>query len=88
MRRGDVAKRIDSIAGGGTAQAARRLRVAGTGVLLAALVNLAGFGAMSLASHPALFSVGITTLFGIASSLGLTLFVVPTLLELGGRRTA
>lgn len=73
---------------GGTAQAARRLRVAGTGVLLAALVNLAGFGAMSLASHPALFSVGITTLFGIASSLGLTLFVVPTLLELGGRRTA
>lgn len=71
---------------GDTAQAARRLRVAGTGVLLAALVNLAGFGAMSLASHPALFSVGITTLFGIASSLGLTLFVVPTLLELCGRR--
>ncbi|MBX3473849.1 MAG: MMPL family transporter [Planctomycetes bacterium] len=73
---------------GDTAQAAKRLRVAGTGVLLAALVNLAGFGAMSLASHPALFSVGITTLFGIASSLGLTLFVVPTLLELGGRRAA
>jgi len=71
-----------------TAQAAKRLRVAGTGVLLAALVNLAGFGAMSLASHPALFSVGITTLLGIASSLMLTLLVVPTLLEMGGRRRA
>ncbi|MBE7492161.1 MAG: MMPL family transporter [Planctomycetes bacterium] len=68
------------------AQAPARLRVAGTGVLLAALVNLAGFGALSLAGHPALFSVGITTLLGIASSLGLTLFVVPTLLELCGRR--
>jgi predicted RND superfamily exporter protein len=27
--------------------------------------------------------VGITTVFGILASLGLTLFVVPTLLEIG-----
>lgn len=71
---------------GDTEEAARRLRVAGTGVLLAALVNLAGFGTLALAGHPALFSVGITTVFGILASLGLTLFIVPTLLEIGKAR--
>jgi predicted RND superfamily exporter protein len=63
--------------------AGQRLRVAGTGVLLAALTNLCGFGTLAMAGHPALFSVGITTVFGILASLGLTLFVVPTLLEIG-----
>lgn len=66
---------------GSSEDAAKRLRLAGTGVLVAALTTLFGFGTLALASHPALFSVGITTVLGIVSSLVLTLFVVPTLLE-------
>jgi predicted RND superfamily exporter protein len=50
-------------------------------VLIAGMTTLFGFGSLALASHPALFSVGITTAIGVLSALALTLFVVPTLLE-------
>lgn len=61
---------------------------AGAGVLVAALTTLFGFGSLALASHPALFSVGISTAIGVVSSLTLTLFLTPTLLEWfsGGKR--
>lgn len=66
---------------GGAEEAARRLRDAGAGVLLAALTTLFGFGTLAMAGHPALFSVGVTTGIGVTTALLLTLFVVPTLLE-------
>ncbi len=56
------------------------LRHATAGVMIAALTTLFGFGSLSLASHPALFSVGATAGIGVTSALLLTLFVVPTLL--------
>ncbi len=68
-----------------TDDANRRLQHAGSGVLIAALTTLFGFGSLALAAHPALFSVGVTTGIGVLSALVLTLFVVPTLLEWSGR---
>jgi predicted RND superfamily exporter protein len=69
------------------AEVRRRLLHAGSGVTIAALTTLFGFGSLALASHPALFSVGVTTAIGVLSALVLTLFVVPTLLELGAAST-
>ena len=69
-------------------EADRRLKHAGTGVLLAAVTTLFGFGSLALASHPALFSVGVTTTIGVTAALVLTLAVVPTLLELGSKEKA
>ncbi|MBX3459257.1 MAG: MMPL family transporter [Planctomycetes bacterium] len=63
-------------------EADRRLSHAGAGVVVAALTTLFGFGSLALANHPALFSVGVTTAIGVSSALLLTLFVVPTLLEM------
>lgn len=68
------------------AEAERRLTHAGSGVLVAALTTLFGFGSLALANHPALFSVGVTTAIGVTSALLLTLFVVPTLLEMTAPR--
>jgi predicted RND superfamily exporter protein len=65
----------------GAEDAQRRLQHAGSGVLIAGMTTLFGFGSLALASHPALFTVGITTAIGVLSALVLTLFVVPTLLE-------
>lgn len=62
-------------------EADKRLKHAGTGVMVAALTTLFGFGSLALAEHPALFSVGATTAIGVSSALVLTLGVVPTLLE-------
>jgi predicted RND superfamily exporter protein len=64
-------------------EAVERLKHAGAGVVVAALTTLFGFGSLALASHPALFSVGVTTGIGVTSALILTLAVVPTLLETG-----
>jgi predicted RND superfamily exporter protein len=69
-------------------EADRRLKHAGTGVLLAAVTTLFGFGSLALASHPALFSVGVTATIGVTAALVLTLAVVPTLLELGSKEKA
>ena len=48
-------------------------------VLFSALSTLAGFGALTLARHPALFSMGLTVLTGIATALIMALFVIPLL---------
>lgn len=68
------------------AEAEKRLSHAGAGVVVAALTTLFGFGSLALANHPALFSVGVTTAIGVTSALLLTLFVVPTLLEMSAPR--
>jgi predicted RND superfamily exporter protein len=72
VARGDVQQ--------GNATPEDTLRHATAGVMIAALTTLFGFGSLSLASHPALFSVGATAGIGVTSALLLTLFVVPTLL--------
>jgi predicted exporter len=48
-------------------------------VLFSALSTLAGFGALILARHPALFSMGLTVLTGITTALIMALFVIPLL---------
>jgi predicted exporter len=48
-------------------------------VLFSALSTLAGFGALTLASHPALFSIGLTVLTGITAALIVALGIIPRL---------
>ncbi len=48
-------------------------------VLVSGLTTLLGFGALVLASHPALHSIGLTVLIGIAAAIPAALFVVPCL---------
>lgn len=59
----------------------RRLVKAATGISAAALTTLFGFGSLALASHPALFSVGITTTIGVISALVLAVVVVPSIMD-------
>ncbi|MCC6574101.1 MAG: MMPL family transporter [Planctomycetes bacterium] len=66
------------------ATARERMASAGGGIAAAAITTLFGFGSLAIASHPALFSVGITTTIGITSSLILALFVTPSLVARGG----
>jgi len=46
-------------------------------VLLGGLTSLVGMGALALASHPALYSLGITVLLGMCGAIPSALFVVP-----------
>lgn len=48
-------------------------------VLVSGLTTLAGFGALVLARHPALHSIGITVLLGIGGAIPAALFVIPAL---------
>ncbi|WP_028573481.1 MMPL family transporter [Desulfonatronum lacustre] len=48
-------------------------------VLVSGLTTLLGFGALVLADHPALHSIGLTVLIGIAAAIPAALFVVPCL---------
>ncbi|SMP46369.1 MMPL family protein [Desulfonatronum zhilinae] len=48
-------------------------------VLVSGLTTLLGFGALILADHPALHSIGLTVLIGIAAAIPAALFVVPCL---------
>ena len=48
-------------------------------VLLAGLTTLAGFGALVLARHPALHSIGLTVLLGIGAAMPTALLVIPAL---------
>jgi uncharacterized protein len=48
-------------------------------VLVSGLTTLLGFGALVLADHPALHSIGLTVLIGIAAAIPAALFVVPSL---------
>jgi uncharacterized protein len=66
----------------------REERTASTGgaVTICALTTLFGVGALVLARHPALFSVGLTALLGISFSLLATLFLVPPCMQWVGMR--
>lgn len=48
-------------------------------VVLSAMTTLVGFGALALARHPAVFSIGITGLLGMTSSLAAAVLVMPAL---------
>jgi predicted RND superfamily exporter protein len=48
-------------------------------VLVSGLTTLAGFGALVLARHPALHSIGVTVLLGIGAAIPAALLVVPVL---------
>jgi predicted exporter len=46
-------------------------------VLVSGLTTLAGFGALALARHPALNSIGVTVLLGIGAAIPAALWVIP-----------
>ncbi len=46
-------------------------------VLVSALTTLAGFGSLVLADHPAMYSIGLSVLLGIAAAVVTALYVVP-----------
>jgi len=48
-------------------------------VLVSGLTTLAGFGALVLAKHPALHSIGVTVLLGIGIAIPSALLVIPAL---------
>jgi len=52
-------------------------------VLVSGLTTLAGFGALALARHPALHSIGVTVLLGIGAALPAALWVIPALYRQG-----
>lgn len=48
-------------------------------VLLCGLTTIAEFGVLTIAKHPALFSIGLTVLVGIATAMFTSLLVIPRL---------
>ncbi len=46
-------------------------------VLVSGLTTLVGFGALVLARHPAMYSIGITVLLGISAAVPTAIFVIP-----------
>ena len=50
-------------------------------VLFSGLTTLAGFGALILARHPALHSIGLTVILGIGAAIPSALFVIPALYQ-------
>lgn len=50
-------------------------------VLVSALTTVAGFGSLTLADHPAMFSIGLTVLLGISAAVLSALLVVPVCYE-------
>jgi len=54
-------------------------RATGRAVLVSGLTTLAGFGALVIARHPALHSIGVTVLLGIGSAIPAALWVIPAL---------
>jgi uncharacterized protein len=48
-------------------------------VLLGGLTTVAGIGMLALARHPALHSIGVTVLLGLAGAVPSALFVIPSL---------
>ena len=46
-------------------------------VLLGGLTSLVGMGALTLARHPALYSIGISVLLGMCGAIPSALFVIP-----------
>jgi predicted RND superfamily exporter protein len=52
---------------------------ANLGILLGGLTSFVGLGALTLARHPAMSSIGITVLLGLCGVIPSTLFVIPAL---------
>ena len=52
-------------------------------VCVSGLTTLAGFGALVLARHPALHSIGVTVLLGITAAVPSALLVIPALSRRG-----
>jgi predicted exporter len=52
---------------------------ANLGILLGGLTSFVGMGALALASHPALNSIGITVMLGLCGVIPSALFVIPVL---------
>jgi predicted RND superfamily exporter protein len=50
-------------------------------VFVSGLTTLAGFGALVMARHPALHSIGVTVLLGIGAAIPSALFVIPALYQ-------
>jgi predicted exporter len=48
-------------------------------VLLCGLTTLAGFGALALAKHPAMHSIGVSVILGICAAVPAALLVIPAL---------
>lgn len=63
----------------------RTLAGSGRTVLVSALTTIAGFGALAFTSHRGLASFAIALTLGVATSLVLSLFVLPELLMVFGR---
>ena len=55
-------------------------------VFVSGLTTLAGFGALVLARHPALHSIGTTVLLGIAAAIPSALVVIPAMYRCGVRK--
>jgi predicted exporter len=54
----------------------------GLAVLLGGLTSLVGMGALTLARHPALYSIGITVLLGMCGAIPSALLVIPAFFNL------
>lgn len=50
-------------------------------VLVSGLTTLAGLGALALARHPSMYSIGITVLLGIGTGIPAALLVIPALVN-------
>lgn len=50
-------------------------------VFVSGLTTLAGFGALVMARHPSLHSIGVTVLLGITAAIPSALFVIPALYQ-------
>jgi predicted RND superfamily exporter protein len=48
-------------------------------ILVSGLTTLAGLGALALARHPSMYSIGITVLLGIGTGIPAALLVIPAL---------
>ena len=53
----------------------------GRAVLLGGMTSLVGMGALTLAHHPALYSIGITVLLGMCGAIPSALLVIPAFLN-------
>ncbi|MDO9109662.1 MAG: MMPL family transporter [Desulfatirhabdiaceae bacterium] len=48
-------------------------------VMVSGLTTMAGFGALVLARHPAMHSIGVAVMLGVGAAIPATLFVIPAL---------
>jgi predicted exporter len=53
------------------------------GILLGGLTSFVGLGALAIARHPAMSSIGMTVLLGLCGVIPSALFVVPALYDKG-----